>query len=142
MLNDLIILLLSSLLFFLLTRGVVAYYVSYFLPKRKRKKLQKKPNTFVEWITYKEYIDCLPKSILIYYFSIFVTFFVSIFLTVLSHISGMPDLGMLVNRVYFFTNAIILMIIFYVLRLSEIKKWYTWLNKANQRGMYYNEINC
>lgn len=119
MFNDLIALLFSLLLFFLLTRGIVMYYISCFLPKRKRKNIQKNTCTFVEWITYKKYIDYLPKSILVYYFSIFATFFLSIVLTLLLHISGMPELGKVVLRVYFLTNSVILTVIFLVLRLSE-----------------------
>ena len=120
MLNDLILLFLSSLLFFFLTRGVVMYYIVSFLPKRKRKKNQRNTCTFTEWLMYKKYRDFLPKSLMIYYFSIFLTFLILIVLIVILHTNGMPESGRLVLQIYFFANSIVNIIMFSVIRLSEI----------------------
>jgi hypothetical protein len=91
MITDLIILLLAFLVIFFVNRGCIRLYIDASLPKRKRHKLERSDRTFIEWLLYKQYRDILPTPLLIYYFSIFVTFLISAILIVIFHVTRLKS---------------------------------------------------
>lgn len=119
MITDLIILLLSFLLIFFITRGCIRVYIDASLPKRKRHKLERSDRTFIEWLLYKQYRDILPTPLLIYYFSIFVTFLISAVLIVIFHINDMSEFNRYVLSIYFYGNGMADVLIFGIMRLSK-----------------------
>ena len=119
MLTDLIILFLAFLVIFFVNRGYIRLYIDASLPKRKRQKINRSGQTFMEWLLYKKYRDILPKPLLIYYFSIFVTLLISAILIVIFHINGMPELKRYVEWIYFYGNSIAVVLIYGVIRLAD-----------------------
>jgi hypothetical protein len=119
MITDLIILLLAFLVIFFVNRGYIRLYIDASLPKRKRQKLDRSGQTFMEWLLYKKYRDILPKPLLIYYFSIFVTFLISATLTVIFDINGLSELKRHVLSIYFYGNSIISILIYTIIRFSK-----------------------
>ena len=119
MLTDLIFLLLAFLVIFFATRLCIRFYIDSSLPKRKRQKLERCSTTFTEWLLYKKHQDILPKPLLIYYFSIFVTLLISAILIVIFHINGMPELKRYVEWIYFYGNSIAVVLIYGVIRLAD-----------------------
>lgn len=119
MVTDLIILLLAFLVIFFVNRGYIRLYIDASLPKRKRQKLDRSGQTFIEWLLYKKYRDILPKPLLLYYFSIFVTFLISAILIVIFDLSGIPELKRDVVSIYFYGNSIISILIYTIIRLSK-----------------------
>jgi hypothetical protein len=118
MITDLIILLLSFILIFFITRGCIRFYIDSSLPKRKRHKLERN-TTFTDWLLYKKYRDILPTPLLIYYFSIFVTFLISAVLIVIFHINDMSEFNRYVLSIYFYGNGMADVLIFGIMRLSK-----------------------
>jgi hypothetical protein len=119
MITDSIILLLAFLLIFFCTRLCIRVYLDASLPKRKRHRLERSDRTFIEWLLYKQYRDILPTPLLIYYFSIFVTFLISAVLIVIFHINDMSELERYVISIYFYGNSIIDILIYSIIRLSK-----------------------
>ena len=119
MLTDLIILFLAFLVIFFVNRGYIRLYIDTSLPKRKRHKLERSDRTFIEWLLYKQYRDILPTPLLIYYFSIFVTFLISTILTVIFDINSLSELKRHVLSIYFYGNSIISILIYTIIRLSK-----------------------
>ena len=119
MITDLIILLLSFLLIFYTTRLCIRFYIDSSLPKRKRHKLERSDRTFIEWLLYKQYRDVLPKPLLIYYFSIFVTFLISAVLIVIFNRNDLSELKRYVISIYFYGNGMADVLIFGIMRLSK-----------------------
>lgn len=95
------------LLTFFVGRGVIRIYIDSILPKRQRKKLAKN-QSFVEWFSYGRYLDVLPKSKLVGYYSNFVIYVALLIIaTILNHLD-MKEISAYLIWVYFVFEVLVI----------------------------------
>lgn len=116
-LMDMLVLLLVFLLIFFTSRGVIRMYIDSLLTKRKRHKL--KNRNFIDWITYKRYYGFLPKIVLIWYFSIIATFFVSIISILIFHMVNLPLIAKTIIKVYYSIYSTVLILAYVMCRFTQ-----------------------
>lgn len=104
---SILVLTLEFLLFFFLIRGVNRMYTDSILRKRQRKKL--KYSNFLDWLLYKQHYKILPKSRIIWYFSIFFEYVISIIIIVICHFTPFNEVGRYLVYTYFMINAVVLL---------------------------------
>lgn len=88
------------ILMFFITRGVIRMKIEYIVSKRERKRLSKN-QSFKEWFFYKRYLNILPKSTLIWYYSNFVAYVISILSIIVLNSIGKADVGQNIIWAYF-----------------------------------------
>lgn len=101
------VLTLEFLLFFFLIRGVNRMYTDSILRKRQRQKL--KYSNFWDWLLYKQHYKILPKSRIIWYFSIFFEYIISIIIILICHFTPFNEVGRYLVYTYFMINAFVLL---------------------------------
>ena len=97
---QLIALTLELLLFFFVIRGVIHIEIGNIVNKRERKRLAKN-QSFKEWFFYKRYVDVLPKSTLVWYFSNFVSYIICMIAVIILNLLNKTDIGRTVIWIYF-----------------------------------------
>ena len=120
-LMDTFVLLLAFLLIFFVSRGVIRMYIDSLLTKRKQHKL--KYSNFIDWLTYKKHYSFLPKIVLIWYFSIIATFFVSIISTLIFHVVNLPQIAKTIVKAYYSIYSTVLILAYVMCRFSQ-KNWF------------------
>ena len=116
-LMDTFVLLLAFLLIFFVSRGVIRMYIDSLLTKRKQHKL--KYSNFIDWLTYKKHYSFLPKIVLIWYFSIIATFFVSIISTLIFHVVNLPQIAKTIVKAYYSIYSTVLILAYVMCRFSQ-----------------------
>ena len=116
-LMDTFVLLLAFLLIFFVSRGVIRMYIDSMLTKRKLHAL--KSSNFIEWLTYKKYYNFLPKIMLAWYFSIIVTFLVSIISILILHLVNLPQIAKIIVSSYYSIHSIVLILAYVMCWLSQ-----------------------
>ena len=115
------ILIFTFLVIFFLGRLFIAWYLSVSVSKNKRKSLAKE-QTFLEWLLYKRYADVLPLVIRMGYFFNFVFFLASVICVLVFYIMQRPELWNKTFGVYFYTNVMFLIVLFFAGEAKEQKK--------------------
>ena len=100
---------LNLFLMFFLIRGIIRMYTDSILKKRDRK-ARAKGQSFLEWFFYKRYLDVLPKSKLIWYYSNFISYVISILTVVILTLIGRSEHSKIVVSAYFLIYAFSLLI--------------------------------
>lgn len=95
----------TFLLMFFLIRGVIRLYIDSVLTKRQRKK-SKRNEKFVEWFTYKRYLDILPKSQIVWYYLNFVMFITAFVAMIILYALEMQDVNRTILWIYFASNGV------------------------------------
>ena len=72
------------------TRGIVNHFSSFALNRSAEKKRSKGQN-FLEWLFYTRFRDVIPKKYLVWYYSLFVSFFVATISTIILHFLKVED---------------------------------------------------
>ena len=93
------------LLFFFLARGINRQYTDSILKKRQRKKL--KYTDFWDWILYRKHYDVLPKSRLVWYFSLFLQYFIAIAVVIVCNFIPSVNIGPSVVTIYYTVNTLL-----------------------------------
>ena len=91
---------LALFLFFFIARGFIHMEIGNILNKSARKKLSKN-QSFKEWFFYKRYVDVLPKSTLIWYFSNFGLYIICVIAVIILSSINKTDIGRTVVWMYF-----------------------------------------
>ena len=96
---------LTLLLMFFLIRGIIRICIDKSLTKRQRKSRAKRQK-FDEWFFYKRYVDVLPKSKLLWYYSNFIMYIIAVVLTLIFHFANITEAGRTIVYVYFAINGV------------------------------------
>ena len=91
---------LTLFLFFFITRGFIHMEIGNILNKSTRKKLAKN-QSFREWFFYKRYVNILPKSTLIWYYSNFVLYIICVIAVIVLCSIDKINIGRTVVWMYF-----------------------------------------
>ena len=112
MISLIIALSICFILIFTFIRADIWKIIVLFLDRSTRNK-RKKGQSLVEWITYRNFVDVIPRSFLIWYYSNFVFYFITLIITVFMGLLGITDEMMRIPGVcYLFVSCIPLLIVY------------------------------
>ena len=98
---------LEFLLFFFVIRGINRLYTDSALKKRQRKKL--KYTKFIDWFLYKQHYDILPKTRLIWYFSVIAEYCILIIIVIVFRFELYSEISRNLVCSFFLLNALLLL---------------------------------
>ena len=104
---SIMVLTMELLLFFFLVRGKNRIYIDSVLRKRQRKKL--KYTNFWDWLIYKKHYGILPKSRIVWYWSIFVEYVISVIIVLIFQLTPFTEVGRYLVYTFFVINAFALL---------------------------------
>ena len=95
---------LDTVLFFFVIRGFIHSHLYNILRKRSRKRL-KRNQTFKEWFLLSRYLEVLPKRMIIWYYSNFISSAAIIIIMVIARILGNTTVGLPLCAAHFIANG-------------------------------------
>ncbi len=105
--------------------------IVFFLGPSARKK-RKKGQSFVDWMTYKNFVDVIPRSFLIWYYANFLFYFITLVITVLMEFWKIPDELMRIPGVYYWLLSCIPLLIVHLL-------WYDKKTRHSNPGKMFKK---